>query len=120
MKVLAFLVTTTDRLVARVLLSALFSAVVAAGVTLLVAYEGTRQWPPQQLTYVAMVLFAGFAAYGAAVSVLLRAALHGLVRVTADAPHRHQGEQKSEQSSGAGSSSGSPPVTTPYPRHDEP
>jgi hypothetical protein len=71
MNVLAFLVKTTDRLIARVLLSALFSAVAAAGVTLLVTYEGTRQWPPQQLTYVGMVIVAGFAAYGAAVSVLL-------------------------------------------------
>jgi len=82
MKVLALLVRTTDRLIARVLLSALFSAAVAAGVTLLVAYEGTRQWPPQQLTYVAMVMFAAFAAFGAGVWVLLRAALRGLVRTT--------------------------------------
>ncbi|HEV2456971.1 MAG TPA: hypothetical protein VGS80_01300, partial [Ktedonobacterales bacterium] len=84
-----------------------------AGVTLLVASEGTRQWPPQQLTYVAMAFVAGFAAYGAAVSVLLRAALHGLVRATAAAPHGRQGEQQGEQGSGAGGSVGSPPVTTP-------
>jgi hypothetical protein len=117
MKVLGFLVRTTDRLVARVLLSALFSAVVAAGVTLLVASEGTRQWPPQQLTYVAMVLFAAFGAYGAAVSVLLRAALRGLVRATevppAAAPNSHQGEQNGDQTSAARSSIGSPLVTTP-------
>jgi hypothetical protein len=113
MKVLAFLVTTTDRLVSRVLLSALFSAVVAAGVTLLVAYEGTRQWPPQQLTYVAAVLFAAFAAYGAAVWVLLRAALRGIVRATEAAPHSHSGEQQREQPSAVRSSSGSPPLTTP-------
>jgi hypothetical protein len=108
MKLLALLVRTTDRLVARVLLSALFSAVVAAGATLLVAYEGTRQWPPQQLTYVAVVLFAAFAAYGAAVWVLLRAALRGLVRATEAVPYSHQGEQPSA----ARSSSGSPPLTT--------
>jgi hypothetical protein len=107
MKVLAFLVTTTDRLVSRVLLSALFSAVVAAGVTLLVAYEGTRQWPPQQLTYVAAVLFAAFAAYGAAVWVLLRAALRGLVRATEAAPHSQQSEQPSEQKADVASSVGS-------------
>jgi hypothetical protein len=82
MKLLAFLLRTTDRLVARVLLNALFAAVVAAGVTLLVAYEGTRQWPPQQLTYVAMVFFAGFAAYGAGVTILLRAAARGLVQAS--------------------------------------
>ena len=113
MKLLAFLVRTTHRLVARVLFSALFSAVAAAGVTLLVAYEGTRQWPPQQLTYVAMVLFAGFAAYGAVVSVLLRAALRGLVRETETAPHSDQGKQTNGQASAMASSIGSPPLTTP-------
>ena len=99
------------------LLSALFSAVVAAGVTLLVAYEGTRQWPPQQLTYVALVLFAGFAAYGAAVSVVLRAALRGLVRAAEAAPHSHQSEETSEhtseQTSAVAGGIGSPPLTTP-------
>ena len=109
MKVLAFLVRTTDRLVSRVLLSALFSGVVAAGVTLLVAAEGTRQWPPQQLTYVAVVIVAGFAAYGAAVSTLLRAALRALVQAAAEAPHSQRGEQRS----GAASSVDSPPVATP-------
>lgn len=113
MKLLAVLVRTTDRLVARVLLSALFGAVVVAGVSLLVAYEGTRQWPPQQLTTVSMVAFAGFAAYGAAVSVLLRAALRGLVRALEATPHDHQGEQTSEQPSAVQRNVGSPPVMTP-------
>jgi hypothetical protein len=90
MNMLAFLLKTTDRLVSRVLLNALFFGVLAAAVSLLVAYEGTRQWPPQQLTYVAVALIAGFAAYAAGVSVLLRAALHGLVRATAEAQHVEQ------------------------------
>jgi hypothetical protein len=84
MRVLAFLLKTTDRLVSRTLLSALFSAVLAAGVALLVISEGTGQWPPQQLTYVTMAIIAAFAAYAASVSVLLHAALHGLVRATAE------------------------------------
>lgn len=83
MKMLRFLLKTTDRLVARMLLNALLFAVLAAGVTLLVGAEGTRQWPPQQLTYVTTAIIAGFAAYAAAVSVLLGAALHSLVRVAA-------------------------------------
>ncbi len=58
---------------------------VAAGVTLLVAAEGTRQWPPNQLTYVSMVVIAGLAAYAASVSILLRAAAHGLIRAAAAA-----------------------------------
>jgi hypothetical protein len=85
MKVLAFLLKTTNRLASRILLNGLFFGVLAAGVTLLVAYEGTRQWPPQQLTYVATAIIAGFAAYAAGVSALLQAALRRLVRATADA-----------------------------------
>ena len=50
MKILAFVLKTTDRFVARMLLTALFCAILALGVTLLVAYEGTRQWPLRQLT----------------------------------------------------------------------
>jgi hypothetical protein len=62
---------------------------------------------------VGLVLFAGFAAYGAAVSVLLRAAPRGLVRAAEVAAHSQLGEQQGEQVSGAGSGSGSPPVMTP-------
>ncbi len=86
MKALTFLLKTTDRLVSRTLLNVLFFGVLAAAVTLLVAYEGTRQWPPQQLTYVAMAVIAGCVAYAAGVSVLLWAALHRLVRAAAEAP----------------------------------
>jgi hypothetical protein len=67
MKLLAFLIKTTDRLVPRVILNALFGALAAAGVALLVAYEGTLKWPPQQLTGVAAIGFAVFAAYATAV-----------------------------------------------------
>jgi len=83
MKMLAFLLKTTDRLVSRMLLNALLFGVLAAGVTVLVGAEATRQWPPQQLTYVAMAIIAGFAAYAASVSVLLGASLHSLVRAAA-------------------------------------
>ena len=55
MKVLRFVVNTTDGLVVRLLLGAIFGGLLAAGMTLLVASEGTGEWPPQQLTYVAMV-----------------------------------------------------------------
>jgi hypothetical protein len=88
MQLLAFLIKTTDRLVPRVLLNALFGALLAAGVALLVAYEGTLKWPPQQLTGVAAIALAVFAAYATAVSVLLWAALHALVQAAAAAPPR--------------------------------
>ncbi len=86
MKLLAFLFRTTDRLVSRIVLNSLFAGVVAAGVTLLVAAEGTRHWPPDQLTFVAMAIIAGFAAYATGVTVLLRAAARRLVQTAAVAP----------------------------------
>jgi hypothetical protein len=110
MKVLAFLLKTTDRLVSRMLLSALLFGVLGAGVTLLVGAEGTRQWPPHQLTYVAMVSIAGFAAYAAGVSVLLWAALHSLVRAVDAAPHGTQHDTQVESGTGAGDSAGAPPL----------
>ncbi len=81
MKVLRFVVNTTDGLVARLLLGAIFGGLLAAGMTLLVASEGTGEWPPQQLTYVAMVTIGVIVAAMVSLFILLRAALRSLVRV---------------------------------------
>jgi hypothetical protein len=81
MKVLRFVVNTTDGLVARLLLGAFFGGLLAAGMTLLVASEGTGEWPPQQLTYVAMVTIGVIVAAMVSLFILLRAALRSLVRV---------------------------------------
>jgi len=102
MKVLAFLLRTTDRLVSRTLLAALFSALLAAGVALLVASEATRVWPPDQLTYVTMAIVAALAAFAASVSVLLRAALRSLVRATAVTSHVEHVEQVGGALAGGG------------------
>jgi hypothetical protein len=81
MRVLAFVVKTTDGLVVRMLLGATFSGLLAAGMTLLVASVGTGEWPPQQLTYVAMVAIGVIVALTVSLFTLLRAALRSLVRV---------------------------------------
>lgn len=83
MKVLAFVLKTTDGLVVRMLLGAGFSGLLAAGMTLLVTSEGTGKWPPQQLTYVAMIALGVVVAAAVSLFILLRAALHSLVRATA-------------------------------------
>jgi len=82
MKVLRFVVNTTDGLVVRLLLGATFSGLLAAGMTLLVASVGTGEWPPQQLTYVAMVAIGVIVAAMVSLFILLRAALRSLVQVT--------------------------------------
>ena len=81
MKVLRFVVNTTDGLVVRLLLGAFFSGLLAAGMTLLVASEGTGEWPPSQLTYVAMVAIGVIVAAMVSLFILLRATLRILVRV---------------------------------------
>ena len=81
MKVLRFVVNTTDGLVVRLLLGAFFSGLLAAGMTLLVASEGTGEWPPSQLTYVAMVAIGVIVATMVSLFILLRATLRSLVRV---------------------------------------
>ena len=81
MNVLRFVVNTTDGLVVRLLLGATFSGLLAAGMTLLVASEGTGEWPPQQLTYVAMVAVGVLVAVAVSLFILLRATLRSLVRV---------------------------------------
>ncbi len=81
MKVLRFVVNTTDGLVVRLLLGATFGGLLAAGMTLLVASEGTGEWPPSQLTYVAMVAIGVIVAAMVSLFILLRATLRSLVRV---------------------------------------
>jgi hypothetical protein len=81
MKVLRFVVNTTDGLLVRLLLGAAFSGLLAAGMTLLVASEGTGEWPPQQLTYVAMVAVGILVAIAVSLFILLHATLRSLVRV---------------------------------------
>jgi hypothetical protein len=81
MKVLRFVVNTSDGLVVRLLLGAFFSGLLAAGMTLLVASVGTGEWPPQQLTYVAMVTIGAIVAAMVSLFILLRATLRSLVRV---------------------------------------
>jgi hypothetical protein len=81
MKVLRFVVKTTDGLVVRLLLGATFSGLLAAGMTLLVASEGTGAWPPSQLTYVAMVAIGVLVAIAVSLFILLHATLRSLVRV---------------------------------------
>jgi len=116
MKVLTFLVKTSDRLVSRMVLSALLFGVLGASVTLLVGAEGTRQWPPHQLAYVTMVVIAGFAAYAAGISVLLRASLHSLVRAVDAAPHAAQHDTQVEPGTGAGGSAGDRAGAPPLPQ----
>lgn len=58
---------------------AVFFAVLAAGAAMLVAYEGTRQWPPTQLSDVTAAAFAVLTAYAAGLTVLLSESVKALV-----------------------------------------
>jgi hypothetical protein len=109
MKVLRFVVKTTDGLVVRLLLGATFSGLLAAGMTLLVASEGTGAWPPQQLTSVAMVAVGVIVAAVVSLFILLRAALRSLVRVRTQPEQVGSAIPASEKSA---SEKGSPVIAT--------
>jgi hypothetical protein len=109
MNVLRFVVNTTDGLVVRLLLGATFSGLLAAGMTLLVASEGTGEWPPQQLTYVAMVAVGVIVAAMVSLFILLRATLRSLVRVRTQPEQVGSALPASEQ---LASEKGSPVIAT--------
>jgi hypothetical protein len=79
MRIMGHLITTGCRTIWRILFMSLFAAALGAGVALLVAYEGTRQWPPTQLMYVAAVALAVVAGYAVGVTVLLSESVKALV-----------------------------------------
>jgi TPP-dependent indolepyruvate ferredoxin oxidoreductase alpha subunit len=79
MRIMGHLIATGCRTFWRILFTAVFAAALAAGVAVLVAYAGTRQWPPTQLTDVAAGAFAVLTAYAAGVTVLLSESVKALV-----------------------------------------
>lgn len=79
MRIMGHLITTGCRTFFRIVFMSLFAAVVAAGVAVLVAYEGSRQWPPTQLMYVAAGAFAVVSAYAVGVTVLMSESVKALV-----------------------------------------
>jgi TPP-dependent indolepyruvate ferredoxin oxidoreductase alpha subunit len=79
MRIIGHLITTGCRTVWRILFMSLFAAALAAGVAILVGYEGTRQWPPTQLMYVAAGAFAVLSAYAVGLTVLLSESVKALV-----------------------------------------
>jgi hypothetical protein len=67
------------RTVFRLLLTVILGGALGGATTLLVAYQQTRTWPPQQITAVAAIAIAALTAYGAAMTVLTGAIIRGFV-----------------------------------------
>ena len=87
MRIMGHLIATGCRTFWRILFMAVLAAALAAGATLLLAYEGTRQWPPTQLTYMAAAAFAVLTAYAAGLTVLLSESVKALVDAAKVAEH---------------------------------
>lgn len=85
MKVLGHLVKTLFHAFFRILFTALLSAALAVACGLLVAYEGTRQWPPHQLTVIVIAIVAVLAAYAGGMTVLMSEAIKALVYTVKEA-----------------------------------
>ena len=85
MKVLGHLAKTAFRAFFRIIFTALLSAALAVVCGLLVSYEGTRQWPPNQLTVIVIAVVAVLAAYAGGLTVLLSEAVKALVYTAKEA-----------------------------------
>jgi hypothetical protein len=65
----------------KITFTALFAGAVAAGGTLLVAYQHGQAWPPKTLTEAAAVTIGVLGAYAAGLTMLLREAVRAALTV---------------------------------------
>ena len=85
MKVLGHLVKTLFRAFFRIFFTAILAAALAVGVSLLIAYEATQQWPPRHLVDVLIAIVAIIFTYAVALTVLVSEALKALLYTTQEA-----------------------------------
>lgn len=78
MHIVRHLLATLARAFVRIVLTALACGALAAGLVVLVAAVWGHQWPPNQLTYVAMVAFALIGAYAGGLTILFGEALRSV------------------------------------------
>ena len=79
MGILGNLIKYIFRAFFRILFSALLFAIIGAGVSLLISFLVTKEWPPTALTIVACVVIGLLFAYAAGMTVLVGTAI-GAVR----------------------------------------
>ena len=79
MKVFGHLLTTLFQAFFRIVFTAILSAALAVSVGLLVAYEASKQWPPQQSVVVLIAIVAVLFTYAASLTVLVSEAVKALL-----------------------------------------
>jgi hypothetical protein len=79
MKVLGHLLKTLFQAFFRIVFTAILSAALAVSVGLLVAYEASKQWPPQQSADVLIAIVAVLFTYAASLTVLVSEAVKALL-----------------------------------------
>ena len=79
MKVLGHLLKTLFRAFFRILFTAILSAALAVSIGLLVSYEASKQWPPQQSVDVLIAIVAILFAYATSLTVLVSEAVKALL-----------------------------------------
>jgi hypothetical protein len=86
MTLIVHLIKSLFRAFFKIIFTALFVGVLAAGAMLLVAYLNTGQvWPPRRLIEVAAAVIGVLAAYAAGLTMLLREALRAALTVEHEA-----------------------------------
>jgi hypothetical protein len=84
MMLLNHLMKTAIQSFFRVALTILVFGVIGAGLSLLIAYQTTHEWPPRALTDVIVAAIGVLLGYAAGLTVLLREAIRGVLTVEHD------------------------------------
>ena len=72
------LMKTAVRAILRIAFTVLLFGAIGGGVSLLVAYQTTHQWPPTGSTYFIGGAIGAVLGYAAGLTVLVREAIHGV------------------------------------------
>ena len=75
MGILGGLIKYLFRAFFRIVFSTLLFAIIGAGLSLLISYLVTKEWPPTPLTIVTIIVIGVLAAYAAGMTVLVSTAI---------------------------------------------
>ena len=94
---LRHLIPAAFRALFRMVFLSLLFAVVAGGITLVVAYANSPRWPPSTLTIVVAAVIAVLAGYSAGLTTLVREVIRGVKHAERDLVHGVESEVSSHE-----------------------
>lgn len=94
---LRHLIPAAFRALFRVIFFGLLFAIIAGGISLVVAYANSPHWPPSSLTIVVAAVIAILAGYAAGLTTLVREVIRGVKDAEQDLLHGVEGEVSSHE-----------------------